>query len=134
MGILQAILGWLTGGAIQQFTGPLLEAYKAKLAAQNDTERLAAENTIQELTVARDIALADLKNRWSATSIGRYLIVIPFGVWWAAIFFVQMVNPWFGVHLVVVAVPDNIMDMAKILVPAIVIGDVTALAVTRLGK
>ena len=30
----------LAGPVIDKFTGPLLRAYEAKLAAQNDTERL----------------------------------------------------------------------------------------------
>lgn len=121
--MLSAILSWLSGGIVGQFTGPILDAYKAKLAADSDTKRLAAQEDIQALETARDIAVADLQHRFSATAIGRWLIVVPFGVWWAAIFFVQIVNPWLGWHLVVVAVPDNIMDMAKVLVPAIVIGD-----------
>lgn len=128
------LLQLLGGGIVEKFTGPLLDAYKAKLAAQNDTQRLAAEADIQRLEVARDIALSEAGRKWSATSIGRLLIVLPFGIWWSAIFLIQIINPWFGLHLVVVAVPPDIMQMAMVLIPAIVIGDAGALIARRFGK
>jgi hypothetical protein len=121
--VLQGVLNWLGGGVIKQFTDPLIKMYEAKLAAQNDEQKLQLQRDIDAMTAARDIAVADLAQRWSATALGRWLVVVPFGVWWAAIFLVQIVNPWFGWHLVVVAVPPDIMEMAKVLVPAIIIGD-----------
>lgn len=124
-----AILKFLGGGIVSQFTAPLLDAYKAKLAATDNAQRIAADEAIKGMEVARDIAVSEAGRKWSATSIGRLLIVLPFGLWWAAIFAVQMLNPWFGLHLVVITVPPDIMDMAKTLVPAIVIGDVGALFV-----
>ncbi|WP_259667962.1 hypothetical protein [Rhizobium lentis] len=93
---------WLTdlllGGVIEKFTGPLLAAYQAKLSAETDHQRLAAEEAIKGIEAARDIAVAEAADRWSATSVGRWLIVVPFGLWWAAIYIVQMLNPWFGHH------------------------------------
>jgi hypothetical protein len=132
--MLAIILKWLGGGVIGQFTGPLLQAYQAKLNAEGDTAKLEAEQTIQRIEAARDIALVEAGRAWSATSVGRWLIVVPFGLWWAAIFAIQMLNPWLGWHLVVVEVPANIMDMAKILVPAIVIADAGAFAARRMGR
>jgi len=131
--MLQAILNWLGGGVIKQFTGLLVDAYKAKLAAQNDEQRLAAEMDIARIEAARDIAVVEAGRAWSATSVGRWLIVVPFGIWWAAIYLVQLINPWFGLHLVVIAVPPDIMEMAKILVPAIVIADAGALVGRRIA-
>lgn len=128
-------MGWLgkllTSGLVNSFTGPLVEAYKAKLDAANDADRMKAEQVIAALEVARSIALAEAADRWSATRIGRLLIVIPFGVWWAAVYLVQVINPWFGLSLVVIDVPARIHDMALILVPAIVIGDAAALIARR---
>ena len=69
-----------------------------------------------------------------STRLGRLLIVIPFGLWWAAIYMVQILNPWFGLHLVVVDVPPRINDMALVLIPAIVIGDAGALLARRLKR
>lgn len=129
--MLRTILDWLGGGVVKQFTGPLLDAYKAKLSAQNDAERLAAEQAAARIEAARDIALAEAGRAWSATSVGRWLIVVPFGLWWAAIYLVQIINPWFGLSLVVIDVPARIHDMALILVPAIVIADAGALVLRR---
>lgn len=132
--MLNTILNWLGGGIVKQFTDPLLAAYQAKLTAQNDSERLAAEQTIIRIEAARDIALAEAGRAWSATSVGRWLIVVPYGLWWAAIFLIQIINPWFGLNLVVIDVPPDIHDMAKVLVPAIVIADAGAFAAGKLGR
>lgn len=132
--MLSAILNWLGGGVIRQFTDPLLAAYQAKLNAKNDTERLDAELTITRIEAARDIAVAEAGRAWSATSVGRWLIVVPFGLWWSAIYLVQIINPWFGLDLVVIDVPERIHDMALVLVPAIVIADAGALAARSIGR
>ena len=121
----------LTGGLLEKFTGPLLDAYTAKLNASNDADRIAAEVDIARLEGMRSIAMAEAADRWSATRIGRLLIVIPFGCWWAALYLVQVINPWFGLSLVVIDVPARIHDMALILIPAIVIGDAAALIARR---
>lgn len=128
-------MNWLTrligGGLVEKITGPLLDAYRAKLAARNNDERIAADIEIQRLESLRAIAVAEAADRWSATRLGRWLIVVPFGLWWAAIYLVQIVNPWFGFNLVVIDVPPRIHDMALILVPAIVLGDGLALVTRR---
>lgn len=124
----------LLDGVVEKFTGPLLAAYQAKLAAETDRDRLSAEQTIKGIEAARDIALAEAADRWSATRLGRLLIVVPFGLWWAAIYSVQIINPWFGLALVVVDVPKHINDMALILIPAIVIGDAGALLARQLKR
>lgn len=124
---MNAILSFLTGGVLKQITGGLIDAYKAKLNAANDAERIEADKVIARLEAARDIALVEASSRWSATSLGRLLIVVPFGIWWAAIYLVQILNPWFNLHLIVVDVPQSIHEMAMVLVPAIVIGDGLAL-------
>lgn len=121
------LLQLLSGGIVKQFTGPLVDAYKARLAATNDAQRLEAEQTIAKLEAARDIALAEASDRWSATRIGRLLVVLPWGVWWTAIFVVSIVNPLFGWSLTIHDVPPRIWDAANILIPAILIGDALAL-------
>lgn len=129
--MLQAILGFLSGGIVKQFTDPLLNAYEAKLKAENDTARLEAEKDIQRIEAARDIALAEVGRAWSATSLGRWLIVVPFGIWWFALWAIQVINPWFGLNLVVIDVPPHVFEMAKVLVPAIILGDASTFAVRR---
>jgi hypothetical protein len=132
--MLQAILNWLGGGIVKQFTDPLLAAYQAKLDAKNDTEVLEAEKTIVRIEAARDIAVMEAGRAWSATSVGRWLIVVPFGLWWSAIYLIQIINPWFGLDLVVIDVPERIHDMALVLVPAIVIADAGAFAARSFRK
>lgn len=134
-----SMLGWLTGSVIEKFTDPLLRAYEMRMAAQNDSDRLTAERSIASLEAARDIALAESHDRWSATRLGRFLIVIPYGLWWAAVYLVQMINPWlaepiFGTTLTVYDVPPHINEMAKFLVPAIVIGDAGVFAAKKMNR
>jgi hypothetical protein len=131
-------MSWLAAlfakGVVERFTGPLLQAYQAKLNAKNDTERIEAETAIKRIEASRDIAVIEASRRWSATSVGRWLIVVPFGLWWAAIYLVQIINPWLGLNLVVRAVPPDIYQLALILVPAIVVADAGATALRRMGK
>lgn len=127
-------VGLLTGGIIQQFTGPLLEAHRLRLAAQNDSERLTAEKQIASLEAARDIALAEQSDRWSATRIGRLLIVVPFGVWWTAVFVVSILNPLFGWTLTIDDIPPRFWDIATILIPAVILGDAGALVARRWAR
>jgi hypothetical protein len=54
--VLSAILKWLGGGVIGQYTAPLLQAYQAKLNAEGSQAKLDAELTIERIEAARDIA------------------------------------------------------------------------------
>lgn len=59
------LLASIFGGGIPD---QLRRAYEAKLAAQNDADRLAAESTIRALEIARDNRLATTDNlgvRWA---------------------------------------------------------------------
>jgi hypothetical protein len=134
MGKMKWLTDLLLGGVVEKFTTPLLAAYQARLTAQTDKDRLAAEQAIKSIEAARDIAVIEAADRWSATRVGRWLIVVPFGLWWAAIYLIQIVNPWFGLSLVVVDVPKHINDMALVLIPAIVMGDAGALLARRLKR
>lgn len=134
MGEMKWLADLLLGGIVEKFTAPLLAAYQAKLTAETDQQKLAANEAIKGIETARDIAVAEAADRWSATRLGRLLIVIPFGLWWAAIYMVQIVNPWFGLSLTVIDVPPRINDMALVLIPAIVIGDAGALLARRLKR
>ena len=76
--MLRPILDWLGGGVIKQFTGPLLAAYQAKLDAQNDAERLAAEQQIAffegQIALAQTAAQND---KWWSTRelIGKCVLI-----------------------------------------------------------
>jgi len=128
------IVSLLTGGVVKQFTMPLLEAHRQRLEAQNSTDRIAAEQEIARLEAARDIALAESSDRWSATRIGRLLIVVPFGCWWAAVFAVSIVNPLMGLSWSIDDIPSRFWDASLILIPAIILGDSGALVARRWGR
>lgn len=57
--MLTKILSFFGGTFLKEVTGNLQEAYKAKLAAQNDHEKLEAEQNIALLQVQRDILVAE---------------------------------------------------------------------------
>lgn len=128
--IIKGVLGWITG----DLTGALERAYRAKLEASTDEKRLAAEQRIRLIEARQEIAVQEARDRWSATRIGRLLVVVPFGLWWAAIYLVQIVNPWLGLELSVVDVPPHIHDMALVLVPAILIADAGSVAVRAMRR
>ena len=134
MGILTLIFNFLGGGIVGQFTKPLLEAYEARLKAQNDAQRIDADMAIARLEAARDIALAEAADRWSATRVGRWLIVVPWGLWWAYGCLIQIINPLLGTNLVVVALPPGWDAVAMVLIPAIVIGDAAALTARKIVR
>lgn len=131
MSIVGRIAGWVIGGGSERLLDRLLEAYERKLAAENDSDRIEAERDIARLEAAREAMDAAESDRWSATSLGRYLIVVPFGIWWAAIMLDSIAGfeSWD-----VLALPPIVMDLAVWLVPAIVVGDVLGFGIRRFSR
>lgn len=118
--ILAGVGRWLIGGGVEKIADRLGDAYEAKLRAETDSQKLAAELDMQRLENALEMAQAANADRWSATSLGRYLIVLPFGAWWTAIFYDSIFDrPWS-----VLALPPAIMELAVWLIPAIIVGDI----------
>ena len=124
--MLSALLGFFGGPIARELRG----AYTDRLNAKNNSERIAADERIKVLEGAQQIASIEAADRWSATRIGRLLIVVPFGIWWSAIF----VDSIFSASWDVLALPADIMDMAKVLIPAILIADAGALVASRLRR
>jgi len=114
------IVGWLVGGGINAISQKLLRAYEMKIMAETSEQKLAAELDIERLEAQMHVAQLANEDRWSATSLGRYLIVLPFGAWWTAIF----LDSIFTFEWDVLALPPAILEMSWWLIPAIVIGDV----------
>lgn len=120
MGFLSGIISWLTGGGVRMLVDRWAALEAERLKARNDEQRLFIEHQQARLDAHIRIAEAANADRWSATSVGRYLIVVPFGVWWTAIF----LDSIFSFEWDVLALPPAIMDLAVWLVPAIVAADV----------
>jgi hypothetical protein len=76
--VIGAILSWLGGSGIKAIGGELRAAYEAKLNAQTDAAKLAAEETIARLEAQQSILLAE-QGRW-LTAWVRPAIALPFVV------------------------------------------------------
>lgn len=128
--MIRLVLSWLTGGGIASIGRELRLAQQARLAAKDNEEARAHEGEIRRLEAAQSIALAEAGEGWSATRLGRLLIVVPFGVWWSAVF----ADSIFAFPFDILDLPPRIWDMAQILVPAIVIADAGALTAKRFAR
>lgn len=113
------IASWFFGGGASGLAGQLRQAYQAKLDASTKEQVLAAELDIQRLENAVSMAQAANDDRWGATSIGRYLVVVPFGLWYSAI----MLDSIFAFEWDVLALPAEVMELSIWLFPAIIVGD-----------
>jgi len=113
--MLQAVLRLFAGPLARE----LRDALRDRLDAKNEADRIEADKRLAAIEAAREIAVIEAGDRWSATRIGRILIVVPFGIWWSAIF----VDSIIAAEWDVLALPPDIMDMAVWLVPAIVLAD-----------
>lgn len=140
MAIILKLATWLLSFASSGTVGRVLDTLDKRADAQTEREKLQTEVTKEVIRAevearkgARDIALAEAGDRWSATRIGRWLIVTPWGIHWALIYIVSIINPNLGTSFVVQAVPTAINEMALILIPAIIIGDAGALVARKFG-
>ena len=74
--MLGVILNWIGGGVIGQIGDQLNSAYKAKLEAKNDEDRIAAEVKIETLSAQRDVLVAEQNDR--LTKWIRPAFALPF--------------------------------------------------------
>ena len=126
LGIIRLVTGIFSSG----LAGEIRDAYQDRLRAETTQAKLDADERIAVLQNARQIAAIEAADRWSATRLGRLLIVVPFGVWWAAIF----IDSTFSMPWDVLALPPEIDAMARVLIPAIVIADAGALTLRAMRK
>lgn len=108
-----------------------LERAKTMTESTIERERIRAKTEIAvieaELSNRKDrqeaatkLAAAEVQQRFSATRIGRYLIVLPWGVWWCALWLVSALD----LPFVVQKPPQEFVDMAAYLIPAICVADI----------
>ena len=116
---LAAIGRWVAGGGASGLVGQWTDLQEKKLAAENDSQRIELEREQMRVQAMIETGQQAVADRGSATSLGRYLIVVPYGVWWTAIFIVSTFDLTFTVQ----AIPPAIQAQADWLVPAIIIGD-----------
>lgn len=121
-------------GVVRQVADPLLQAYQAKINATNDADRLAAERDIAALEARASVARIEAADRISPRRIGAYLIVVPFGIWFGAVYIVSVVNGLFGWNLVILDVPARIDKIAMLLVPSIIVSEVFGGVAEKIGR
>lgn len=120
MGAIAGALGkWFLGGGLGRLADRMADAYEAKLKAETADQKLAADLDMARIEAAMRMAEAANADRWSATSIGRYLIAVPFGIWYAAI----IADSIFAFEWDVLALPPAVMELSLWLFPAIIVGD-----------
>lgn len=118
--MLSAILRFLGGGVVNDLADQVRRAYEVKLTAETSAQKMDAEHDLARLENTIRIAETANQDRWSATSIGRYLVVIPFGMYLALICFDSI----FAFSWDVLKMPDQNYQLLKQLFIAIVVGDV----------
>lgn len=83
--MLTTILGWLSGGLVKELVGPLERAYKAKLEAQNDKDRIEAEQQISFYEGQIALATAAQSDPWwhprTLIAWGVTIVVLKLLVW-----------------------------------------------------
>lgn len=93
--------------------------------ADTEVEKAEIERDIIRLKAISDLQKPSSANFFSPMMLGQYLIVIPFGLWWASVCLVSVVRPivlegrWSVDDL-----PPHIFEMAWWLVPAVIVGTV----------
>ena len=121
--VIRLLMQLLGGGLPEQ----LRRAYEAKVTAETSEGKMVAERDIARISAGIEMARISASDRWGATSLGRYLIMLPYGVWWAAVHLDSIIDASWSV----LALPPQIHGMAQILIPAIIIADGAALAARR---
>lgn len=100
----------------------LADAYLRLENAEGEVEKAKIQAEIEEMKIRAELQAESSRTFWSPMMVGQYLIVVPFGLWWASIYLVSILNDNLGWGLVVQDVPADIKTMAEWLVPMIVVG------------
>lgn len=133
-GIIGSIISGFFGSGLGQITSALKDAYQAKLNAQNETERLEADQNIATLEAQRAVLVAEAASGGFQSWI-RPLFALPFVVWtWVVVFVDPIGCKWlFGHACSTDPLSPAMSNMMAIVVGAYFIGR-TAEKVTRIFK
>lgn len=71
---------WLLGGGLAGITAQLAEAYKQRIDAQTEQERIAADERVKTLEAQRDVLVAETASGGFAAWI-RPLFALPFVIY-----------------------------------------------------
>lgn len=124
LSVLWRLVRGVSRSSIADTADRLLDRLAALSDAKTDEERAKIEREIVQLKAIHDLQKPSAGRWWSPMALGQYLIVLPFGMWWAAVCLVSIADPYVEMDLDVQALPSNIFDMAWWLIPVIVAGTV----------
>lgn len=113
-----------SGGGLAATADRIVDRLGALKDAKTEVAKAEIEREIVQLQVIQSLQTPSASRRFSPMMIGQYLIVVPYGLWWASIFLVSVVNKNAGLSLVIDDVPPHIFTEAKWLIPAIIIGTI----------
>lgn len=114
----------LSGGGLADTAERIAERLAALRDAESEVEKAEIEREIVQLKAIRDLQAPSSSRLFSPMMIGQYLIVIPFGLWWAAVFAVSILNKNIGTAFVIDNIPPHLFEMAEWLIPVIVVGTI----------
>jgi hypothetical protein len=114
----------LSGRGLADTADRIVDRLAALRDAESEVEKAEIEREIVQLKAIRDLQAPSSRNLFSPMMIGQYLIVIPFGLWWASIHIVSILNKNLGTALVIDDLPPHIFEMAEWLIPVIVVGTI----------
>lgn len=92
--------------------------------AETEVAKAEIERDIVQLQAIQALQTPSSQNLFSPMMIGQYLIVIPFGLWWASVHVVSVLNKNLGTAFVIDDLPPHIFEMAEWLIPVIVVGTI----------
>lgn len=87
------VVSWFLGGGLSSIEKALTDAYQAKLNAQTNEDKIAADVTIGTLQVQRDVMIAEA-GKWSINAFVRLLFAVPVAAYYAKIFVWDKVLAW----------------------------------------
>lgn len=97
-GIIASIVSGFFGSGLGQITSALKDAYESKLKAQNDSQRIAADQAIATLEAQRAVLVAEAASGGIQSWI-RPLFALPFVVWtWVVVFVDPIGCKWLFGH------------------------------------
>lgn len=119
-----AVSRGFSGRGLADTADRIVDRLAALKSAESEVEKAEIEREIIQLKAIQDLQKPSSRNLFSPMMIGQYLIVVPFGVWWASIHVVSVLNKNLGTTYVIDDLPPHIFDMAEWLIPVIVVGTI----------
>ena len=113
-----------SGKGLSDTADRLVDRLAALRDAKTEVEKAEIERDIVQLQAIQALQAPSSHKLLSPMMVGQYLIVIPYGLWWASIFIVSILNKNIGTAFVIDDIPPHIFAEAKWLIPAIIIGTI----------